>query len=69
MSMRQRAENRIRDLAGTASEAGIVSYAFNFSQAAAHRRLGPAHYLILMRQYHGKGNWRRSARRVSQSDV
>jgi hypothetical protein len=38
---------------------------FNFRQALSHRRLDPGRYLILMRQYHGKSTWRRSAGVVS----
>jgi len=35
---------------------------FNFGIAARHKCLEPGRYLILMREYYGKGNSRRSGR-------
>jgi hypothetical protein len=63
--MRQSSEDRVKHLMDTSSGGAIVSSAFNFRQTLSHRRLDPGRYLILMRQYHGKGRWRRPAGLVS----
>jgi hypothetical protein len=62
MSTHQNTENQARHLAGSAPEAGFIGATFDFRRALTHRRLDPGRYLMLMRQYHGRSTWRRSAR-------
>ena len=64
-SMRQSPENRGQHLPGSASQTGVISSTFMFRQTLTQRRLGPAPYLILMRDYHNRSRWRRFARLVS----
>jgi len=60
-SIRQRSENQVKPVTGISSEPKTMGSIFNFRQSLSHRRLDPGRYLILMRQYHGKSTWRRSA--------
>ncbi len=60
--MRQSAENRTKHCTSTVYGAETMGSAFHFRQGLLHRRLDPGRYLILMRQFHGRSAWRRSAR-------
>jgi hypothetical protein len=58
-----RPEKSVKHVAGgdTASQAASTGRACCFTMQAAPKCLGPGRYLILMRQSHGRGNWKRFA--------
>ena len=60
-SVPQEARKRVAYSAGANAGSQVGSRRpFNFEKAGGHHRLDPGRYLILMRQYHGKGKATRS---------
>jgi hypothetical protein len=45
-----------------ASQMGSINGGWRTGWAAAHKCMDPGRYLILMRQRHGRANWRRFPR-------